>query len=261
MKLAVTGASGTLGRAVVRAGVAAGHDVTAIVRSRKTRFPPGVRLRDADIVSGLALRDALEGSDVVIDAFNVRNRKALVGGTRRILEAAAAAGVKHFVGISIIGCDRVHIPYHRAKVEQEHVIESSPIPWSMVRATPFFDLLDKMFSFSVLGVHVVPSTVKTQPVSVDEVAAELVRVADGKPQGIAPEFAGPEIMTMGDAFEVWRRAHGGKGIALPLPVPGKLGQEAREGALCNPARAMGRQTLADWLEQRSVPITTPAHAT
>ncbi|NUO49035.1 MAG: NAD(P)H-binding protein [Polyangiaceae bacterium] len=261
MKLAVTGASGSLGQALVRAGVAAGHDVTALVRSRKAKFPSRVTVREADIVSGLALRDAFAGCDAIVDGFNVRSTQGLVQGTRNILEAAGDVDVKHFVGISIIGCDKVGIPYHRSKVKQEEVIERTTMPWSLVRATPFFDLLDKMFSFSVLGMHFVPRDMLTQPVSVDEVATYLVAIAADRPMGRAPDFAGPEIMTMNEAFETWCHARGVRAGVIPIPLPGKMGRAARDGALTNPERAVGKETFSHWLGRLRQPTTRPVHAT
>jgi uncharacterized protein YbjT (DUF2867 family) len=220
-----------------------------------------VSVREADIVSGLALRDAFAGCDAIVDGFNVRTTQGLVQGTRNMLEAAGDVDVKRFVGISIIGCDKLAIPYFRSKVKQEEVIERSTVPWSLVRATQFFDLLDKVFSFSVLGMHPVPKEMLTQPVSVDEVAAYLVAIAADRPMGRAPDFAGPEIMTMNEAFETWCRARDERAAVIPIPLFGKMGRAAKDGSLTNPERAIGKETFSHWLGRVHHLTTKPAHAT
>jgi len=119
VRIAIVGASGTLGRAVLRVACAAGHQVTAIARAGLASPPPGVTVRHADVLTGTGLRDALVGAETVIDAVNFKKPSLLAPGTRAILDVATDLGLRHYVGISVVGCDRVPHAYYRGKVEQE----------------------------------------------------------------------------------------------------------------------------------------------
>ena len=130
MRIAVVGATGTLGRRVVRA--LDGHDVLEL--SRSGAVP--VDLRD-----GSGLDAALAGADVVVDASDAR----VVEGPPRLLEAGRRAGVRHHVAISIVGCERVRMKYYGIKVEHERVVREGPVPWTIVRATQFHNLVDWAF--------------------------------------------------------------------------------------------------------------------
>jgi uncharacterized protein YbjT (DUF2867 family) len=146
VKIVVLGATGSLGKALLAAAL--GHDVVAVSRRGPVK---------ADVTTGEGLADAFAGADVVMDATNALATapQVLVDGTRRVLEAAAAAGVKHFVGISIVGIDNAPLAYYRTKVEQERVITSGPVPWTLLRATQFHDLIPR-FVTSRLGIVAAP---------------------------------------------------------------------------------------------------------
>lgn len=250
MKIAIVGASGALGGAVVRAALAAGHEVTAVVRSAVVNPPAGVTWRFADAVSRRGLRAALTGADTVIDALNSSKPRLLALGTRALLETATELGIGHYVGISVVGCDRMPIGYYRGKLEQEALVAASSIGWSLLRATQLHGFVDAMFAKGVLGIHFVPRRALVQPVAVDEVAAALVAAAVATPGGRLPDFGGPELLRMDDAFRLWRQARRAGGILLPLPLPGALGRSLAQGGLCNPDRAVGRQTYSEWLRGR-----------
>ncbi len=134
LRLAVLGGSGSLGQAVTAAAVAAGHTVTAVSRRPPAKLPDGVRHVVADVTTGIGLDAAFAGAEAIIDGTNARAnaREVLVEGTKRVLDAAKAAGVPHFVGISIVGIDAAPLAYYKIKVEQEAVIQASPVPWSLL---------------------------------------------------------------------------------------------------------------------------------
>jgi len=143
MKVAVAGGTGTLGAPLVAELARAGAEVRALSRNARGELPAGAVHARVDLSGGEGLAEALAGTDVVVDAANTApNRGAeLVAITRRLLDAAEAAGARHFVGVSIVGCDRVPMPYYRAKVEQEEAIAAGGVPWSLMRAPQFHDLL------------------------------------------------------------------------------------------------------------------------
>jgi uncharacterized protein YbjT (DUF2867 family) len=261
LRLAVVGASGTLGTEVVRAAVAAGHGVTAVMHTSQRSFGPAVDIRRGDALTGQGLLEAFAGADVVVDAYNNPDPSTLVAGTRMLLSAATAVGVRHYMSVSIVGCDRVPVKYFEGKVGQEETIAASAVPWSVLRATQFHDLIAKMLATRVLGLHFVPGKMLIQPVAAHEVANELVRAAPGGPQGRMPDFAGPEVLRADAAFELWRASRGGRGIAVPIPMIGPSLRALKDGVLTNPERAMGRETFAEWLRPKTSPVTIPVHAT
>jgi uncharacterized protein YbjT (DUF2867 family) len=171
----------------------------------------------------------------------------LVAGTERVLAAAKHAGVGHFVGISIVGIDTSPFAYYKIKVEQERVIERSPVPWSLVRATQFHDLIPR-FVAGKLGVVAAPIGWQLQPVDVREVAAVLVAAAAAAPAGRMPDVGGPEQLPIGELARLWKRAARKLRLVLPIPVPGARGRFLRSGVMCCADRR-GR-TFAAWLAER-----------
>jgi uncharacterized protein YbjT (DUF2867 family) len=136
LRIAVAGGTGTLGRRVTEELRSRGHDVRVLSR-RSPDYP-------VDLTTGDGLAAAVAGCDVVVDVSNDASKHAartLVDGSRRLLAAGQAAGVGHHVAVSIVGCDRVPMGYFRAKLEQERVVERGPVPWSLVRATQFHELV------------------------------------------------------------------------------------------------------------------------
>ncbi len=250
MKIAVVGGTGTLGSVLTGELAGAGHDVLALSRNARP-LPPGAEHRSIDLTSGAGLGAALAGIEVVVDASNSGPRDAapvLVDGTGRLLQASAAAGVGHYVGISIVGCDRVPIAYYDVKVEQEKAIAAGPLPWSLVRATQFHTLI--AWAFGQMGrFGVVPTgAARLQPVDAGIVAARLAEVAVAEPAGRLGDIAGPEVLTLSQLARTWRHA-GHRALPLRAPLPRRIGRPLREGALTDPGAAAGGATFAEWLER------------
>lgn len=205
-----------------------------------------------DLTTGAGLARALNGCDVVVDASNNPSAKGasetLVEGSRRLLAAEDAAGVRHHVGVSVIGCDRVPIGYFRVKADQERVVEQGPVPWSIVRATQFHEyvvtMLDAVRRLPVLPVPRVP----VQTVASAEVARVVADVAEGPPRQGRVSVAGPEISGMRELARVWLSGTGRHALLLPLPFPGKLGRALRAGALtAKRPDVRGTTPFAAWL--------------
>lgn len=203
------------------------------------------------MTTGEGLAAAFDGAQVVIDATNTAANldKVLVDGTRRVLETAAKFNVKHFVGISIVGIDDSPIAYYRAKQEQENVIEASPIPWTLQRATQFHDLIPK-FAAGKLGISVVPRDFPIQPIDVRDIAPVMLAAAERPATGRLPDLGGPEVHPFKDLARAWIKAAGKTRLVLPVPVPGARGRFLREGRLCTtPDRRVGTRTFAAWLAE------------
>ena len=184
MRIAIAGGTGTVGAEAARELEQRGHAVRILSRDAPEY---AVDLRDG---SGLAA--ALDGVDVVVNASN-GDRDVLVDGTARLLRAAEEAGVRHHVGISIIGVDRVGIRYYKAKLAQEDLIRRSSVPWTIVRATQFHPYLARTFArsakFGIGACLMFP----VQPVDPREVGRVLAETAEAEPSLAIMQFAGPEV--------------------------------------------------------------------
>ena len=246
--VAVVGGTGTLGALVVRELLARGAGVRVLSRNA-TNVPAGATHHRVDLTSGDGLASALAGTDAVVDAANSTKAadEVLVAGTRRLLEAEAAAGVGHHVAISIIGIDQVPMSYYRAKLAQEEAIESGPVPFSLLRAAQFPQLLDSAFTAAArFGVRPTGAA-KVQPVDPAVVAARLAEAALDAPAGRLPDLAGPKVQTLSELSRAWANAHGKHRLPLRIPSWGKMGKALAAGALCDPAAATPGEDFEEWL--------------
>lgn len=249
--MVVLGGSGTLGQAVTAAAIAAGHTVTAVSRRPPAKLPDGVRHVAADVTTGIGLDAAFAGAEAIIDGTNAmaNAREVLVEGTKRVLDAAKTASVPHFVGVSIVGIDTAPFAYYRAKVDQEAVIQASPVPWSLLRATQFHDLVPRLVG-GRLGISVVPRRFPIQPIDVREVAQLLVDAAIGGPAGRLPDAGGPEVLQLSSIGRDYLRAAHKRRWMWRVPVPGASGRFLRAGSLCCPDHRVGTKTFAQWLAEK-----------
>jgi uncharacterized protein YbjT (DUF2867 family) len=249
MKVAVAGGTGTLGTSVVAELARRGDEVLALSRSAPNELPAGVAHSRVDLGSHAWLAEALDGVEVLVDAANAApNRgKELVAITRRLLDVAAEAGIRHFVGVSIVGCDRVPISYYKAKVAQEEAIAAGSVGWSLLRASQFHDLLDSGFRAAARWRMLPTGNARLQPVDVRIVAARLAEAAHAEPAGRLPDIAGPEVRTLSGLAGAWRTTERRRLLPLRIPMVGRIGRPLREAALCDPAAAGGGPTFEEWL--------------
>lgn len=243
MKIAVAGGTGVAGRQVVEVLRARGHEPVVLARGE------GV-----DLVSGAGLDRALAGAEAVIDASNVTtNRRSVAVGffekaTRNLLAAATRAGVRHLVTPSIVGVDRVRLPYYAGKLRQEELIRSGPVPWTVMRATQFHEFVGQALNGVPGPIAMVP-TARVQPLAVREVAEALVGLALEPPAGMAPEFAGPRVESLVDlARRLIAAGAARRRPVVPLYLPGAI----RKGGLLPAGPGpRGTQTFDNWLEERA----------
>ncbi|MFK0194226.1 SDR family oxidoreductase [Kitasatospora sp. NPDC090308] len=250
--LLVTGATGVLGREVLRHALATGRPVRALTRRTALPADADTRWHTGDLTAGTGLDEAFAGVDAVIHcASDPRHPKNDLPAFRHLLAAARRAGVRHVVNISIVGVDRVPMAYYRIKLQGEQLLAGSGLGWTNLRATQFPQLLDGMLRpLAKLPVLPMLSRTPVQPVHPAEVAARLVELALGDPVGSAADFAGPEIHPATDLAADWLRARGSRRRVLPLHLPGRAGRLLREGALTSPGHACGTRTWAEYLAER-----------
>jgi uncharacterized protein YbjT (DUF2867 family) len=246
--VAVVGGTGTIGAPVVAALLARGAAVRVLTRNA-TSLPAGAEHRRVDLTSGDGLTDALAGADAVIDAVNStrRPKATLLEGTRRLLEAGAAAGIGHHVTISIVGIEHIPAPYYAHKISQERAVEGGPVPWSVLRATQFHQLLDMAFGYaSRVGLRPTGAG-KLQPVDPRVVAERLADLTLSGPAGRLPDIAGPKVETISDLSRAWATARGRRRVPFHIPAWGKPGRALTAGELCAPAGAAGGEDFEEWL--------------
>ena len=246
MRIAVAGATGTIGALTVAALERAGHDVVRISRSL------GV-----DLSTGDGLEAALTGVDAVVDAmsFEGADRDEAVRyfgtATQNLLGAEERAAVRHHVLLSIVGLDLVEGNAHYAgKREQERLVTEGPVPWTIVRATQFHDFAATMASWTEQdGVATIPPLL-VQPIAPADVADVLAEVAAGAPQGRI-DVAGPEPQ---DLVDMARRTNDARGhpVRLVPPWSSLLGAEMA-GDVLLPAEGarIAPTTFDEWLAQSS----------
>jgi uncharacterized protein YbjT (DUF2867 family) len=169
-----------------------------------------------------------------------------------LLEAAAGAGVSHVVYVSIVGIDRVpSYPSYKIKLETERIVESSPVPYTILRATQFYDLaLMAILTLERLPVMPVPRGFLGQPVDAGEVAERLVELALSGRAGRAREVGGPEVRTLEDVGRAYLGMRGRRRGVLAVPIPDKTARAFREGALTCPGEAYGEIRWEDFLRGR-----------
>ena len=192
MKIVVIGGSGLIGKKLIPLLRERGHEAVSASPSS------GV-----NTITGEGLAEALAGVDVVVDVTNSPSweDKAVLDffetSTRNILAAEAAADVKHHVALSVVGADRIpDSGYMRAKVAQEKLIKAGSVPYTILRATQFFEFLSAIAGPGADSVRV--SNAPMQPLAADDVAAALADVAVGSPANGMLEVAGPESMTIAE---------------------------------------------------------------
>src|SRR5215469_8252258 len=188
MKIAVVGGTGLIGSKLVKKLREQGQEVVAASPSS------GV-----NTLTGEGLTDALKGASVAVDVANSPSwedaavMRFFETSTRNLLDYEAAAGVGHHVALSVVGVERMlESGYFRAKLAQENLIKASSIPYSIVRATQFFEFVKSLADLSTEGNKVRLPPVLIQPMAADDVASALVGVAMSPPVNGTVEIGGPE---------------------------------------------------------------------
>jgi uncharacterized protein YbjT (DUF2867 family) len=206
-------------------------------------------------LTGEGLADALKGAQVVVDVANspdfadkpVMNFFQTSG--RNLLAAEAAAGVKHHVALSVVGSERLpDSGYLRAKVAQEDLIKASPIPYTIVRATQFFEFMMPIAESTSDGKTVRASPALMQPIASDDVAAAVVDFAIGAPVNGMVEVGGPERLPLDEIMRRTLSAHKDTRTVTTDPNAGYFGAKLDDKALTTADNArLGTIRFDDWL--------------
>jgi uncharacterized protein YbjT (DUF2867 family) len=201
------------------------------------------------------LADAVRGADMIVHlASSPRKPEDTdVAGTRRLLAAATRedATARHLLYVSIIGVDRVPLRYYRAKLAAEEIVRGAGMPYTILRVSQFHPFAVGLLETSArLGPLIIDPEFLAQPVDVADVADRIAGLlATGPANGIL-HFAGPRIMTLGDAAATWLAARGDRRRIMRLRAPGRVARAMRAGGLTTTATLAGTRTWEDYLAAR-----------
>jgi uncharacterized protein YbjT (DUF2867 family) len=246
MKIVVIGGTGLIGSKLVKKLREHGHE--AVAASPNT----GV-----NSVTGEGLADALKGASVVVDVTNSPSwedaavLKFFETSTRNLLANEAAAGVGHHVALSVVGTERLlESGFFRAKLAQENLIKASSIPYSIVRATQFFEFVKQIADFSTVGNQVRLPPALFQPMAADDVASAMARIATNSPVNGAVEIGGPEQFRLDELARRDLAARQDPREVISDPHARYVGIAVSERALVPDDNAqLGEAHFEDWLNQ------------
>jgi uncharacterized protein YbjT (DUF2867 family) len=246
MKIVVIGGTGLIGSRLVKKLREHGHE--AVAASPNT----GV-----NSVTGEGLANALKGASVVVDVTNAPSwedaavLKFFETSTRNLLAYGTAAGVGHYVALSVVGTDRLlESGYFRAKLAQENLIKAFSIPYSIVRATQFFEFVKQIADYSTEGNKVRLPPALIQPMAADDVASALGRIATNSPVNGTVEVGGPEQFRLDELIRRDLAAFQDPREVISDPHGRYYGIQVRERSLVPDKDArLGETRFEDWLRQ------------
>lgn len=248
MNIVVIGGTGLIGSKVVEKLSAHGHHATAAAPQT------GV-----DTLTNVGVEEAVRGADVLVDVSNSPSfadddvMSFFTTSTSNLVAAAKGAGVRHYVILSVVGSDRLpDSGYLRAKVAQERLVADSGLPFSIVRATQFFEFGKAIADSATQGSRVHLPTAYFQPMAAEDVATAVARQAAGTPSGGVVEIGGPQKVRMSEFVAAGLRRVGDPREVVPDPHARYFGSELEEDSLVPGAAAvLGTTTYETWVEAQT----------
>jgi uncharacterized protein YbjT (DUF2867 family) len=246
MKLTVIG-TGLIGSRVIQKLTAAGHKV----------FPASLRT-GVDLITAKGLDQALKGAEVVVNlsnspTFDEASLAFFRTSMNNLLAAGKRAGVRHQVILSIVGVDQVpQLVYYRAKALQEDLLREGPTPYSIVRATQFFEFMNAVFSAGSDDTTVRLPSVHLQPIAAADVVDAVVEVSTGPPlQGIR-NAAGPDVFSLDELGRVTLAARHDNRTVITDDSAGMFAPVTGDVLTAGPDAHLAPTHYRDWLAQ-SIP--------
>lgn len=241
----VTGGTGRLGRLVVARLLDAGCGVRVLARHDRATAPRAAFFT-GDLRTGEGVDPAVRGAGTIVHCATAN--KGDTETTKNLINAASRAGSPHVLYVSIVGIDQMASwGYPKSKLECERIVQDSGLPWTILRATQFYDyILENSRKMSTLPVTPVPSGFQVRPVDSGEVAARLVELALGKPAGRVADMAGPQVSSWDELLRSYLRAAHRRRWVVPIRIPGT--HAVRNGGLLpSPGYTAGSRTWDQYL--------------
>jgi uncharacterized protein YbjT (DUF2867 family) len=256
MKIVVIGGSGLIGSKLVTKLREHGHEAVAASPNS------GV-----NTLTGEGLAEALKGASVVVDVSNSPSwedaavMEFFETSTRNLLTYETAAGVRHHVALSVVGTDRMLTSgYFRAKIAQENLIKGSSIPYSIVRATQFFEFVKGIADISTEGNTVRLPSALIQPMTADDVASAVGKTAMGSPVNGTVEIGGPEKFRLDELVRQGLAEWNDPREVVADPHASYYGVKVSERTLVPDDDAqLGQTRFADWLKQSGAKAAAATH--
>ncbi|GHJ53244.1 LysR family transcriptional regulator [Nonomuraea sp. TT08I-71] len=242
MKLTVIGGTGLIGSQVVQKLRAAGHEAV-----------PAAPSTGVDLLTGDGLDRALEGAQVVV---NVANSPTFDDASidffrttmNNLLAAGERAGVGHQVVLSIVGVDQVpELDYYRAKTLQEELLRQGPTPYSIVRATQFFEFMNAVLSWTADGGTVRLPATRIQPMAAADVVDAVVDVATGAPLNGIRNVAGPDVFALDELGRVTLAAQHDDRTVVTDDKAGMFAVAGRDVLIAGPDAHLAPTHYQDWM--------------
>jgi uncharacterized protein YbjT (DUF2867 family) len=249
MKIVVIGGTGLIGSKLVTKLREHGHEAVAASPNS------GV-----NTLTGEGLAEALKGAAVVVDVTNSPSwedaavMRFFETSTRNQLACEAAAGVGHHVALSVVGTERLLASgFFRAKMAQENLIKGSSIPYSIIRATQFFEFVKSMADFSTDGSKVRLPSALIQPMAADDVASAVGWITTGSPVNGTVEVGGPEKFRLDELVGQFLAAQKDPREVIADPHASYYGVELSERTLLpGDGARLGEMRFADWIKQSAL---------
>lgn len=245
MNIAVLGGTGLIGSQVVKLLKAGGHEATPLSPST------GV-----DLLTGEGLDGALKGADVVVNLTNSPTFDDASAAFFRttmdnLLAAAAREGVGHAVILSIVGVDRVpELAYYRAKALQEDLLKAGQVPYSIVRATQFYEFVDAVLSWTSDETSVRLPATPVQPMASADVAKAVAEVTVGAPLNGTRNVAGPDVYRLDELGKITLAAKGDGRTVITDPTAGMFGAVPGDVLIAPEGAVLATTTYREWLASR-----------
>lgn len=244
MKLIVIGGTGRIGSQVVQKLTAAGHEAV-----------PAALSTGVDLITGKGLDQALEGADVVVNVansptFDEASLDFFRTSMTNLLTAGERAGVRHQVILSIVGVDQVpQLDYYRAKTLQEELLRQGPTPYSIVRATQFFEFMDAVVSWTSDSDTVRLPATRLQPIAAADVVDAVVEVSTGTPLRGIWNVAGPDVFPLDELGRVTLAAQHDSRTVVTDDTAGMFAAVTGDVLIAGPDAHLAPTHYRDWIQK------------
>lgn len=230
-----------MGSVVVDRLTAEGSEVRVLSRGRRRHQRTDVEHVVGDVRTGDGLDAALDGVNTIVHC---------VYPAQHLVAAAKRAGSPHLVYVSIVGIDRIPFGFYRTVLANERLITESGLPWTVLRATQFHDLIAVILRMLAKPPVMLVPSVSDQPVDAREVGERLAHLALGEPVGRAPDFGGPQVRAFDDLARSYLAMVGKRRAVMPIRLPGKAFRGFRAGGHLAPERTAGTTTFEQYLRRQ-----------
>ncbi len=260
-RILITGGTGHLGQKVVSSIISKGHKVN-ILSTKTPSFDKesNITYYNSNLSENIGLKKASKDADIIIHcASNPKKfQKVDIEGTQNLLKAIDTKSIKHFVYISIVGVHKSDYPYYKAKLEVENLLESSGIPYTILRTTQFHSFVvtliesftnETTYDKSILKI---PQGLKFQSVATLEVADLLAKISLEPPKGLLPDFGGAEVLSFEKMTDYYLREHQLNWDVQTETTNDIRHQLFRSGINLCPYSALGKETWKMFLKQSIV---------